>query len=73
MARSISAAVRQIKSELNEHLTADDIHGACVAVGHDWRERVAIGGKNSDDDVRGAGPVSAITGPPHGRAGAGSR
>ena len=40
MARSISAAVRQIKSELNEHLTADDIHGACVAVGHDWRERV---------------------------------
>ena len=40
MARSITAAVRRIKSELHEHLTPDDIVAACVAVGHDWRERV---------------------------------
>lgn len=40
MARSISAAVRQIKSELREHLTPNDILAACVAAGHQWRQRV---------------------------------
>lgn len=40
MARSISAAMRLIKSELHEHLTPDDVLAACVAAGHRWRERV---------------------------------
>ena len=40
MARSITAAVEQIKSTLNTHITPDDILNACVAAGHDWRDRV---------------------------------
>lgn len=40
MARSITAAVEQIKSELSTHLTPDDVLGACVEAGHAWRDRV---------------------------------
>lgn len=40
MARSITAAVQQIKDELDCHLTPDDILDACHAAGHEWRERV---------------------------------
>lgn len=40
MARSILAAVTQIKSELAQFLTADHIRSVCQAVGHTWRERV---------------------------------
>jgi len=39
MARSITAAVQQIKHELNAHLTPHDIHAACCRAGHVWRER----------------------------------
>jgi len=39
MARSISAALEQIKEELETHVTADDIRAACQGVGHKWRER----------------------------------
>ena len=40
MARSITAALQQIKAELHQHVTPDDIHAACTATGHQWRERV---------------------------------
>jgi hypothetical protein len=40
MAHSIAGAVRQIKDELNAHLTPTDILAAGVAIGHEWRERV---------------------------------
>ena len=40
MVHSIDAAVRQIKHELDTHITPDDIHAACRAAGHTWRERV---------------------------------
>ena len=40
MARSITAAVEQIKSTLNTHLTPDDILGACIDARHEWRDRV---------------------------------
>ena len=40
MARSITAAVQQIKSQLHTHLTPADIHAACQAAGYEWRERV---------------------------------
>jgi len=40
MARSITAALQQIKHELNAHVTPADIQGACRAVGHEWRERI---------------------------------
>ena len=40
MARSITAAVEQIKSELSTHLTPDDVLGACDEAGHAWRDRV---------------------------------
>jgi hypothetical protein len=40
MARSIRAAVQQIKDQLHTQLTPADIHAACQAVTYDWRERV---------------------------------
>jgi hypothetical protein len=40
MARSILAAVRQIKAEVAQFLSPALIRGVCSAVGHDWRERV---------------------------------
>lgn len=40
MARSITAAVQQIKQQLHMHLRPVDIHAACQSVGYDWRERV---------------------------------
>lgn len=40
MARSITAALQQIKHNFNTHVTPADIHGACRAVGHEWRERI---------------------------------
>lgn len=40
MARSIAAAVRQIKADLARYLTPADIHAACRAAEYDWRERV---------------------------------
>jgi hypothetical protein len=40
MARSITAALQQIKDELDAHLTPADIHAACQAAGYDWRQRV---------------------------------
>ncbi|HRS28683.1 MAG: IS4 family transposase [Phycisphaerae bacterium] len=40
MARSITAALQQIKHELNTHVTPADIQAACRAVGHEWRERI---------------------------------
>jgi hypothetical protein len=40
MARSITAAVQQIKQQLHTHLTPADIHAACQAAAYDWRERV---------------------------------
>lgn len=40
MARSITAALEQIKSELNDHLTPNDILDACTDARHDWRDRV---------------------------------
>lgn len=40
MARSITAALQQIKSQLHKHVTPADIHAACQAAGYDWRERV---------------------------------
>ena len=40
MARSITAAVEQIKSTLNTHLTPDDILIACVDAKYEWRDRV---------------------------------
>ena len=40
MARSIAAAVQQIKDELDTYLTPNDIRTACVAAGHTWRDRV---------------------------------
>jgi hypothetical protein len=39
MARSILAAVRQIKSELARFLTPSFIRRACAQVGHSWRNR----------------------------------
>lgn len=40
MARSITAAVEQIKSDVNAPLSPDDVHSACVESGHEWRNRV---------------------------------
>lgn len=40
MARSILAAVRQIKAEVAQFLSPKLIRGVCLAVGHDWRERI---------------------------------
>jgi hypothetical protein len=40
MARSITAALQQIKEQLDVHVTPADIHAACRAGGHVWRERV---------------------------------
>jgi hypothetical protein len=40
MARSILAAITQIKSEVARVLTPDSIRSACKALGHQWRERV---------------------------------
>jgi hypothetical protein len=40
MARSITAALQQIKSELHQHVTPADIHAACQAAGYQWRARV---------------------------------
>jgi hypothetical protein len=40
MARSITAALQQIKDQLHHHVTPADIHAACQAAGYDWRERV---------------------------------
>jgi DDE family transposase len=40
MARSILAAVRQIKSEVAHFLSPELIRNVCEAVGHVWRERV---------------------------------
>ena len=39
MAVNIAAAVHQIKHNLDNHITPDDILDACQAVGHEWRER----------------------------------
>ena len=40
MARSILAAVRQIKAEVAQFLSPPLIRKVCAAVGHVWRERV---------------------------------
>lgn len=40
MAHSIAAALRQIKDELNSHVTPDEILSACLKAKHHWRERV---------------------------------
>jgi hypothetical protein len=40
MARSIVAALQQIKSELAEFLSPELIRGVCETIGHDWRERL---------------------------------
>ncbi len=40
MARSITAALQQIKDQLHTHVTPADIHAACQAAGYDWRERI---------------------------------
>jgi len=40
MARSITAALQQIKSQLHKHVTPADIHAACQTAGYEWRERV---------------------------------
>jgi len=40
MARSITAALQQIKAQLHRHVTPADIHAACRAAGYDWRQRV---------------------------------
>ena len=40
MARSITAAVAQIKSEVARWLTAETIEQVCRDVGHTWRERL---------------------------------
>ena len=40
MAHNITAALQQIKDELDQHLTPADIVAACQATGHQWRERV---------------------------------
>ena len=40
MARSILAAVREIKSEVAQFLSPEIIRGACDTIGHVWRERV---------------------------------
>jgi hypothetical protein len=43
MAHSIVGAVRHIKDELHTHPTPADIHAACQASGHRWRECVLAG------------------------------
>lgn len=40
MARSILAAVRQIKSEVAQFLSPELIRAVCTTIGHEWRERV---------------------------------
>src|SRR5438128_8074359 len=40
MARSILAAITQIKSEVAHFLSPDSIRLVCKALGHVWRERV---------------------------------
>lgn len=40
MATSIAHALRQIKDDLDTHLTPEDIHDACLASGHEWRDRI---------------------------------
>jgi Transposase DDE domain len=40
MARSILAAVQQIKSDLTQFLGSDFIHSVCEAVDYSWRKRV---------------------------------
>jgi hypothetical protein len=40
MARSILAAVRQIKTEVAQFLSPELIRGVCDTVGHVWRERI---------------------------------
>ena len=40
MARSILAAVQQIKSDVAQFLSPELIHGVCAAVGHVWRDRI---------------------------------
>jgi hypothetical protein len=40
MARSITAALQQIKDQLNAHVTPADVQAACRAIGYDWRQRV---------------------------------
>src|SRR4029434_8930020 len=40
MARSILAAVRQIKTGVAQFLSPELIRGVCETVGHVWRERV---------------------------------
>ena len=46
MARSITAAVQQLKAQLHAHLTPAEIHAACQAAGYDWRQRVLGPGKS---------------------------
>jgi len=40
MARSILAAVQQIKADVAQFLKPEFIHAACETVGHGWRQRV---------------------------------
>ena len=40
MARSIAAALRQIKSDLARFLSPELIRRACETIGYDWRERI---------------------------------
>jgi len=40
MAISITRALRQIKDDLDSHLTPTEIQAACQACGHAWRDRV---------------------------------
>jgi hypothetical protein len=40
MARSIFAAVQQIKSDLTQFLSSDFIQSVCEAVDYSWRKRV---------------------------------
>lgn len=40
MATSITHALRQIKDDLDSHLTPKEIQDACRACGHHWRDRI---------------------------------
>jgi len=40
MATNITHALRQIKEDLDAHLTPTEIQTACQACGHQWRDRV---------------------------------
>ena len=39
MAASITAALHRIKQNLDNYITPDEILDACLAAGHEWRER----------------------------------